>query len=80
MGESILASVLPGGQDPLSVLDVQANTLGYLFILCVQAVYFALSDGEFVADQQGLPLQAQRLYRSEQYRFSAITLTLKSRG
>ncbi|KAF8502976.1 hypothetical protein JB92DRAFT_2972622 [Gautieria morchelliformis] len=33
VGESILASVLPGGQDPLTVLDTHANTLGYLFIL-----------------------------------------------
>ena len=31
--DHILASVLPGGQDPLSVLDVKANTLGVLYIL-----------------------------------------------
>lgn len=31
----ILASLLPDGQDPLSVLDIQANTLGILHILCV---------------------------------------------
>ena len=29
----ILASLLPDGQDPLSVLDIQANTLGILHIL-----------------------------------------------
>jgi len=31
--EVILASFLPDGQDPLSVLDIQANTLGILYIL-----------------------------------------------
>ncbi|EDR06883.1 uncharacterized protein LACBIDRAFT_294631 [Laccaria bicolor S238N-H82] len=31
--DHILASVLPGGQDPLSVLDVKENTLGVLYIL-----------------------------------------------
>lgn len=31
--DHILASVLSGGQDPLSVLDVKANTLGVLYIL-----------------------------------------------
>ena len=29
----IFASLLPDGQDPLSVLDIQANTLGILHIL-----------------------------------------------
>ena len=29
----ILASLLPDGQDPLSVLNIQANTLGILHIL-----------------------------------------------
>lgn len=31
--EVIFASFLPDGQDPLSVLDIQANTLGILYIL-----------------------------------------------
>jgi len=31
----LLASPLPDGQDPLSVLDPQVNTLGMLYILCV---------------------------------------------
>lgn len=31
----ILASTLSSGQDPLSVLDPQRNTLGYLYILYV---------------------------------------------
>lgn len=31
--EPILASLLPGGQDPLSLLDVHRNTLGYLYLL-----------------------------------------------
>ncbi|KAH8115983.1 hypothetical protein DFH11DRAFT_1876551 [Phellopilus nigrolimitatus] len=31
--EMIYASFLAGGQDPLSVLDVQNNTLGYLYLL-----------------------------------------------
>ena len=31
--ETILASILPGSQDPLSVLDPQHNTLGCLYIL-----------------------------------------------
>ena len=30
---NILASVLSGGQDPFSVLDVKANTSGVLYIL-----------------------------------------------
>ncbi|KAI9458451.1 hypothetical protein HD554DRAFT_2029634 [Boletus coccyginus] len=32
----ILASLLPDGQDPLSVLDIQANTLGILHILAAR--------------------------------------------
>jgi len=39
VGETILASVLPGGQDPLTVLDPQANTLGFLFLLCARRLY-----------------------------------------
>ncbi|KAF9220827.1 hypothetical protein BS17DRAFT_680653, partial [Gyrodon lividus] len=31
--EVVLASLLPDGQDPLGVLDMQANTLGILYIL-----------------------------------------------
>lgn len=31
--EPMLASMLPGGQDPLTVLDIQRNTLGVLYIL-----------------------------------------------
>ncbi|KAJ8701401.1 hypothetical protein PTI98_000191 [Pleurotus ostreatus] len=31
--ETILASMLPGGQDPLAILDPRANTLGVLYIL-----------------------------------------------
>lgn len=31
--ETILSSMLSGGQDPLSVLDVRQNTLGVLWIL-----------------------------------------------
>ena len=31
--DTILASTLSGGQDPLSVLDVVRNTLGVLYIL-----------------------------------------------
>ncbi|KAL7278794.1 hypothetical protein ACG7TL_007803 [Trametes sanguinea] len=31
--DTILASILASGQDPLSVLDPQRNTLGYLYIL-----------------------------------------------
>ena len=33
--DTILASTLSSGQDPLSVLDPQSNTLGYLYILYV---------------------------------------------
>ena len=36
VGETILASLLPGGLDPLTVLDAHVNTLGYLFILFVE--------------------------------------------
>lgn len=31
--ESVLSSLLPGGQDPLNSLDIQRDTLGVLFIL-----------------------------------------------
>ncbi|KAI6041998.1 hypothetical protein EDC04DRAFT_2664219, partial [Pisolithus marmoratus] len=31
--EVVLASMLPEGQDPLTILDIQANTLGILYIL-----------------------------------------------
>ena len=34
--ETILASTLGSGQDPLSVLDPHRNTLGYLYILYVR--------------------------------------------
>ncbi|KAI6145726.1 hypothetical protein EDD17DRAFT_1790871 [Pisolithus thermaeus] len=33
--EVVLASMLPEGQDPLTILDIQANTLGILYILFV---------------------------------------------
>lgn len=33
--DSILASLLGSGQDPLTVLDPERNTLGYLYILYV---------------------------------------------
>ncbi|KAF8526561.1 hypothetical protein BU17DRAFT_82660 [Hysterangium stoloniferum] len=33
IGDTILASTLGGGQDPLSILDPYVNTLGYLYIL-----------------------------------------------
>jgi COP9 signalosome complex subunit 3 len=33
--ESILSRLLPGGQDPLTILDIQRDTLGVLFILYV---------------------------------------------
>lgn len=32
--DTILASVLQSGQDPLMLLDARTNTLGYLYILC----------------------------------------------
>lgn len=31
--DALFASTLGGGQDPLEVLDPEANTLGYLYIL-----------------------------------------------
>lgn len=31
--DTVLAGTLPGGQDPLSALDPQENTLGTLYIL-----------------------------------------------
>jgi COP9 signalosome complex subunit 3 len=33
--ETLLASTLPNGQDPLGVLDIQRHTLGALYILYV---------------------------------------------
>jgi hypothetical protein len=33
--ETILASILPGGQDPLELLDPSVNTLGLLYLLYV---------------------------------------------
>lgn len=33
MRDLLFASLLSSGQDPLSVLDVQVNTLGYLYLL-----------------------------------------------
>ena len=38
VGETILASFLPGGLDPLTVLDAHVNTLGYLFVLFVASL------------------------------------------
>ena len=31
--DTILASALPGAQDPLSVLDMRQNTIGVLYIM-----------------------------------------------
>jgi hypothetical protein len=36
--ELVLAGMLPGMQDPLALLNIEANTLGVLFILCVRRV------------------------------------------
>jgi COP9 signalosome complex subunit 3 len=36
--ETVLASALSSGQDPLSVLDVRENTLGVLYIMQVFAL------------------------------------------
>lgn len=33
MRDLLYASLLSSGQDPLSVLDIQVNTLGYLYLL-----------------------------------------------
>ena len=38
--ETILASTLGSGQDPLTVLDPSRNTLGYLYILYVSCTPF----------------------------------------
>ena len=38
--ETILASMLPGGQDPLAILDPRVNTLGFLYILCALTYCF----------------------------------------
>ncbi|KAF8885334.1 hypothetical protein BD779DRAFT_1533952 [Infundibulicybe gibba] len=37
--EAILAGLLGGGQDPLSVLDMRTNTLGALYILSARAIH-----------------------------------------
>lgn len=31
--EALLVSFLPSGEDPLTILNVEVNTLGYLYIL-----------------------------------------------
>lgn len=31
--EALLVSCLPSGEDPLAILNVEVNTLGYLYIL-----------------------------------------------
>lgn len=33
--DSLLGGLLPGTQDPLTLLNPRINTLGYLYILCV---------------------------------------------
>ncbi|KIJ35265.1 hypothetical protein M422DRAFT_76337 [Sphaerobolus stellatus SS14] len=38
IGETILASTLGGGQDPLTVLDAYANTLGFLYIMTARLI------------------------------------------
>ncbi|KAI6142682.1 hypothetical protein BKA82DRAFT_738486 [Pisolithus tinctorius] len=37
--EVVLASMLPEGQDPLAILDIQANTLGNLYILFMDLTF-----------------------------------------
>ncbi|KZT32261.1 hypothetical protein SISSUDRAFT_1028642 [Sistotremastrum suecicum HHB10207 ss-3] len=39
VGETILASLLAGGQDPLDILNPVQNTLGYLFILSARVSF-----------------------------------------
>ena len=40
--EPVLLSLLPGGQDPLDLLQPQTNTLGCLYILCVPYILYDL--------------------------------------
>ena len=63
--ESILSSLLPGGQDPLGVLDIQRNTLGILYILygldlvdlvCVSSIYHSFCrSARFLSSSTLLP-------------------------
>ena len=43
--DPILASPLATGQDPLSVLDVRENTLGMLYIMCVNVAAICILVG-----------------------------------
>jgi hypothetical protein len=80
VGDAILASVMPGGQDPLSVLDTHANTLGYLFILCAgySGLYYVAFDS--LTGQHGFTSWARRQYRSPQSHFSVTPSMLKLHG
>ena len=54
VGEAILASLLPVALDPLTVLDMHVNTLGYLFILFVEIYLFILLNCvKFITGQRG---------------------------
>lgn len=80
VGETILASLMPGGQDPLSVLDTHVNTLGYLFILYVRYFDPHCIASDFVAEQQGSTSWGRLLCLSPQSHFFATPLMLKLHG
>jgi hypothetical protein len=70
VGESILASALPGGQDPLTVLDTHANTLGYLFILFVE--YFSLFQFALTLSQVSKAVHHKRATRIVRYNLTFL--------
>ncbi len=75
----ILASTLSSGQDPLSVLDPQRNTLGFLYILYVhrsRSSAICLNHAAVQPDCTRQPRQHLTLLSS---RPSVISLTLRKR-
>ncbi|KAF9240427.1 hypothetical protein BU15DRAFT_45833 [Melanogaster broomeanus] len=73
--EVILASLLPDGQDPLAVLDIQANTLGILYIISARM---------HTTGAPNLPPQYVeefcRKFMPEQARFAPDRVTLLAKG
>ncbi|KAF8838396.1 hypothetical protein BDN67DRAFT_971595 [Paxillus ammoniavirescens] len=73
--EVVLASLLPDGQDPLAVLDIQANTLGILYIVSARM---------HTTGAPNLPPQYVdefcRRFVPEQARFAPDRVTLLAKG
>ncbi|KII84533.1 hypothetical protein PLICRDRAFT_45885 [Plicaturopsis crispa FD-325 SS-3] len=71
--ETVLASLLGGGQDPLTVLDVRVNTLGVLYILSARLHSTHVPNAAYVTN-------FCRNFTPEQARYAPDRVTLLAKG